>query len=82
LSEIWDPGWEATIDGKETEVYRANAVLRGVIVTPGTHEIVLTYPANTVKYSLLLYVIPIAALLAIPLVQRRWRDPAESPRNS
>jgi hypothetical protein len=41
-------------------------------VTSGTHEIVLTYPANTVKYSLLLYLIPIAALLAIPLVQRRW----------
>jgi hypothetical protein len=71
LSEIWDPGWEATIDGKATEVYRANAVLRGVIVTSGTHEIVLTYPANTVKYSLLLYLIPIAALLAIPVIGRR-----------
>jgi hypothetical protein len=71
LSEIWDPGWEATVDGESVEVHKANAAFRGIVVTPGTHEIVLTYPANLVKYSLLLYLIPLAGLTAIPLIDRR-----------
>ena len=55
LSEIWDPGWTATVDGKKAEILKANAVFRGLVVTPGTHDIVLKYPATNVKRSLLFY---------------------------
>lgn len=78
LSEIWDPGWEAMIDGQDTQIYKANGVFRGVLITPGTHEIVLTYPATEVKYSLLLYLIPLAGLAAIPLFTRRNGAPTAS----
>jgi hypothetical protein len=71
LSEVWDPGWSATVDGASTRIYKANAVFRGIVVAPGDHEIVLRYKATTAKLSLLFYLVPLAGLLAIPVINRR-----------
>jgi hypothetical protein len=76
LGEVWDPGWKATVDGTSTKLYPADAVFRGVVVEPGTHEIVLRYPATSAKASLLLYLIPLLALLGIPIARRRWPNGA------
>lgn len=47
LSDLWDAGWHAKLDGKPTTVHRANITLRGVHVPKGNHSIVLTYwPAS------------------------------------
>lgn len=67
LSEIWDPGWTATVDGQATEIYAANGVFRGIVVGPGTHEIVVSYPATVAKVSLLAWLVPLLALLALAL---------------
>jgi hypothetical protein len=44
LSEVYYPaGWNAYIDGNETEIYRTNFVLRSIVVPAGTHEIVFSF---------------------------------------
>ena len=43
FSEIYYPGWTATIDGEEHELGRVDYVLRALQVKPGKHEVVLSF---------------------------------------
>ena len=63
FSEIYYPGWEATVDGQAVEVGRVNYVLRAIKVTPGKHEIVLTFRPKTVTTTETIAYIAIAVLL-------------------
>lgn len=39
LSDVYYPGWQATIDGKARHVFQTNYVSRGILVPSGTHTI-------------------------------------------
>jgi hypothetical protein len=43
LNDVWHPWWSATIDGVETEIMRANAIFRAVVVPPGKHNVRFTF---------------------------------------
>lgn len=44
LSEIYyEPGWKATVNGKETPIYQTNHVLRSVEIPKGTTEVIFEY---------------------------------------
>ncbi|MCK4831949.1 MAG: hypothetical protein KAS81_04240 [Anaerolineales bacterium] len=45
LSEVFHPGWQATVDGEPAEIVEANAVLRGVYLGEGggTHRVEMVY---------------------------------------
>ena len=71
LSEIWDPRWSASVGGTSARVYEVDGLLRGIVVTHGAHEIVLRYPATVAKWTVVLYLVPFAALGLIWLGTRR-----------
>ena len=48
FSDIYYPGWTATVDGKDVPVARANYILRAIRVPAGKHEVVMTFDPQTV----------------------------------
>jgi hypothetical protein len=43
FSEVWYPGWTATVDNKPAPVERADTIFRAIPVTPGAHKIVMRF---------------------------------------
>lgn len=43
LTDSYYPGWKATVDNKETKIYRANYNFRGIIIPEGIHEAIFEY---------------------------------------
>ncbi len=43
FSEVWHPGWRATIDGAPAPIARADVALMAVAVPPGAHRVSLAF---------------------------------------
>ena len=65
FSEVYYPGWTATVDGAETEVGRADYVLRAINVPAGKHEVVFSFNPKSVQTT---ETIAYAALAALALL--------------
>ena len=65
FSEIYYPGWTATVDGEPVEVGRVNYVLRAIKVKPGTHKVILNFDPQTVKTTEIIAYIAYALLLIV-----------------
>lgn len=50
-SIVFDEGWIVTVDGEKQELIKTNDSLLAVSVTPGTHEITLTYRPKCYTYG-------------------------------
>ncbi len=73
FSEVYYPGWTATVDGKPVEVGRVNYILRAINVKPGNHKVVLTFRPTTVKVTETIAYIGYALLVAT-LLLLVWRE--------
>ncbi len=49
FSEIYYPGWTATVDGEPVELGRVNYILRAMNIQPGKHQVELAFFPQTVK---------------------------------
>jgi uncharacterized membrane protein YfhO len=72
LSEVFYPGWVATLDGVPTEIYRADAALRAVVVPAGDHLVEMVYQPVLFQVGAAVTLITLAAL-ALALAPRRVR---------
>jgi hypothetical protein len=66
LADVWYPGWTCTIDGKPTEVRRADFAFRGVLVPAGAREVVFHFDPPSLWHGRLVSLIALgfAALIA------------------
>ena len=49
LSESYDPGWRAAIDGHPVQIYQVDRIFEGIRVPKGAHRIELFYEAYAFK---------------------------------
>jgi hypothetical protein len=75
FSEIYYPGWTATIDGEEAELGRVDYVLRALQVKPGKHEVVLSFfPKSIDRTETIVYLAyGVLALILMLLVWTEFR---------
>ena len=78
FSDIYYPGWEATVDGQPAELGRVNYVLRAIHIEPGEHEVTLSFfpksldTTETLAYTALaILALLVVALIAVTIVRRR-----------
>ena len=66
LSENYYPGWTATDNGRETEIYRADYILRAVYLNEGQHTVKFVY--DSVSFRLGSSITIITLLLVCTLI--------------
>ena len=68
FSEIYYPGWTATVDGQPVELGRVNYVLRAMNVKAGKHAVTLSFkPASLDRTETIAYVSYTILLLAVAI---------------
>jgi hypothetical protein len=80
LSDSFDPGWSATVDGHAAPIRPAYLAFRAVYLTAGPHRVEFTYRPAGFRMGLVLSVIGLAVCLVLLIWPRRVADlaPAHS----
>ena len=77
LNDHWSPHWHVSVDGQAAELLRCNFVMRGVRLSPGSHEVVFRFqPPLTWLYVSLASLLGGFGLLGFIIVDERKKTPA------
>ena len=68
FSEIYYPGWTATVDGRPAELGRVDYVLRAMQVAPGTHQVELMFYPKSINTTETIAYLAYAVLLIVILL--------------
>jgi uncharacterized membrane protein YfhO len=71
LSEIFYPGWRATVNGKKARIHEVDGALRGVVIPRGESRIVFRYTPWSFWLGALLSVVAFSGTLAAVILTRR-----------
>ena len=69
LSEVWFPGWHATVNGRSVPVWRANYTFRALPVPAGNLEVRLWYAPASWRIGLVLFGVGFLLLASLGLWQ-------------
>jgi len=68
LSDVYYPGWRASIDGRQTHVYQTDYLLRGVAVPAGEHVVEFVFRPQSVYVGALISSLSVLVLVALRFV--------------
>ncbi|MFL6824314.1 MAG: hypothetical protein ACJ8FA_17265, partial [Xanthobacteraceae bacterium] len=73
VNELYFPGWRAFVDGHETPLLAANAVMRAVVLPPNAKSVVMTYqPFARTRWAIILYLWGSVLLFSACWRRRPW----------
>ena len=73
FSEVYYPGWTATIDGEPAELGRVNYILRALNVKPGKHEVVLSFFPKSVQVTETIAYVAYGLLIVVAGCMYEWQ---------
>lgn len=84
FSEIYYPGWTATVDGEEVELGRVNYILRALNVKPGNHTVELSFFPKSVDITETVAYVSYGILLiaVLLLVYFEWKGKKDKIANA
>lgn len=65
LTDVYFPGWRATVDGYEVPIQRVNYLHRGILLYAGQHRIEFTYEPASWRAGWILSLIGVVLLVAV-----------------
>ena len=72
LNDHWSAHWRVTVDGQPAELLRCNFVMRGVRLSPGSHEVMFRFqPPMTWLYVSLASLLGGFGLLGFVIMDER-----------
>jgi hypothetical protein len=75
VSQVFYPGWVATVDGKETPVVPADYAVVGVPLNAGTHAIKLEFRPLSFRIGLIISALSILLVAGLLVVRRKLSTP-------
>ena len=80
LSDLWDKGWHAYLNGNRVPILRANHAVRGVVVPAGDGRVEFRYESGSlalgIKLAIAAAIILIGSLIFIVMRERKVQDAA------
>jgi len=73
LSEVYYPGWQATVNGRPAGMVRVDGLFRGIVVPPGESRVVLRYRPRSILAGALLTLLAFLGTLSLGIVA--WLSP-------
>jgi uncharacterized membrane protein YfhO len=77
VTRSWDRGWTASLDGRETRVFRADLAFQGVVVPAGEHVVRLVYAPASFRIGTAVSGVSLLVFVGLVLA---GRPPLESRR--
>jgi uncharacterized membrane protein YfhO len=74
FSEVYYPGWTATVDGQPVEVGRANYVLRAINVPAGKHEVVFEFKPQSIQTTETIAYVALGVLVLLIVAAFAWQN--------
>jgi hypothetical protein len=71
LSDVFYPGWTATLDDQPTTLYPANFAFRAVLVPPGEHRVTFTFEPVMWRTGVIISALTLIGLIGLGVW--RWR---------
>ena len=72
LTIPYDNGWKVLVDGTETETYRVGEALTGVHLTPGEHQVSMTFTPDGLWIGSILSIICLVLFLLSCFIEKQY----------
>jgi uncharacterized membrane protein YfhO len=74
LNDAFAPGWTATVDGKDVEIFPVNYLARGLWVAAGEHTVIFQYHTPLLREGWIVFGIGAGAIAVWMFIRKRTAD--------